>query len=225
MNKLVTLLIINLLFVNLVVAQQHAWQNDNVIGHSIDPYTNKIDTTEGFGAFDSVIATFDKIGPKNIDNGGGKYDNNSEYIKIKYNVDNLVYDPFMRPEEHNKEVLNSVSSQKRDTCTSFSVLNVIDSREARLKHIKLCFDAIKEDGQAFFKVWPGNSTGIQQYQPGSYQSNQNIYHYVKDIAEIFGFENICIDIESSTIKAIKKSGFKKIAEIGEIKKCQKGSAA
>ena len=109
----------------------------------------------------------------------------------------------MRPEEHNAKVLEQVKAEKFDCCTSISVLNVIDIEAARSAHISLCFNVLKEDGSAFFKVWPGNGTGVGVKGPNSYQSNKSAKHYVDEIKKIFGNENVSL-ADENTIKAVKK---------------------
>lgn len=182
--------------------EQHPWTVDNVRGYSMDTSTNEIDETEGFGAFDSLVR-FSNFGPRNLDNGGGSYDDNSTYVKEKYNVNNLVYDPFKRNCEHNLEVIKTALNNPFDTCTSMSVLNVIDTKQARLDHIKMCYNAIKPNGKAFFKVWSGNNSGQDSKEPGRYQSNKGLEYYIDEVREIFGTDNVMFDQKNDIIIATK----------------------
>ena len=186
-----------------VLPKQTPWTVLNTIGHSVDPTTGKVDDTEARGAWDSIIKLFKPTCPTNFDNGGGSSDDNTKYVKENYNIENIVYDPFMRPEEHNKKVSEKIKDKKFDCTTSFSVLNVIDNQEARSAHITLCHSVLKDEGSAFFKVWPGNGTGIEIKEAGRYQSNKNAKFYVEEIKKVFGNENVSYEDER-TIKAIKK---------------------
>lgn len=74
-----------------------------------------------------------------IDFGGGKFDNSVNYLKDK-DVTLLVYDPYNRSAEHNKEVLRVIRENGgADAAINSNVLNVIKEPEARqqvLKNIK-----------------------------------------------------------------------------------------
>lgn len=209
MRKIYALFFIIICSINLLVCissdipEQIPWTCLNVHGYAIDPDTGKTDDTEGFGAFDSIMKLFNPSCPTNFDNGGGAFDDNSKYVKEKYNIENLVYDPFMRPDGHNKKILEQIRTRKFDCCTSMSVLNVIDNARARNAHINLCFEVLKENGYAFFKIWSGNGTGIETREKNRYQSNQNANYYLEEINKIFGKENVTL-VDEKTIKAIKK---------------------
>ncbi|MFI5332989.1 MAG: hypothetical protein ACHQVS_02720 [Candidatus Babeliales bacterium] len=183
---------------------QTAWSVLNVRGYSVDPQTGVVDDTEGFGAFDSIIKLFNPSCPRNFDNGGGSFDDTTRYVKDTYDIENVVYDPFMRTKEHNEYVLYLARHKKFDCCTSISVLNVIDIQDARLVHIQLCYDVLKENGSAFFKVWPGDRSGVELKEKGRYQSNRDATYYVAEIKKIFGENNVTL-IDDKTIKAIKVS--------------------
>lgn len=181
---------------------QIPWSNPNVVGHSIDPYTQKIDPTEGFGAFDSILSS-NWLGRRTIDIGGGEHDHNSSYLFHKFDIFQAVYDPYMRPQEHNDKILSIAMERPFDSCTSISVLNVIDTKEARLEHIKLCRSTIKECGSVFFKVWPGNGTGISEAKEGGYQNNRPLETYMNEIEDVFGKKNVFIDIDNQLIRTKK----------------------
>jgi len=180
---------------------QTPWTVANVIGHSRDPYTKQIDLTEGFGAFDSILNAH-SLGTRTIDIGGGQHDFNSAYLDHIYDIEHRVYDPFMRPDEHNAHLLAKAIERPFDSCTSISVLNVIDQEDARLEHIKLCYAVVKECGKVFFKVWPGNGTGMPEKKKGSFQSNKNMEAYVKEIENVFG-RNVSVDHQNKLIKCVK----------------------
>src|ERR1700679_2847080 len=121
----------------MIELKQIPWVGDNVRGHSIDSKTGKIDPTEGFGAFDSVLETT-SLGPRAVDIGGGAYDENCAYVAHRYLIDCDVYDPFKRSEDHNAEIISKAGGRPYNAAFSFSVLNVISNRQSRLEHIRLC---------------------------------------------------------------------------------------
>ncbi|MDR3550481.1 MAG: hypothetical protein P4L31_03645 [Candidatus Babeliales bacterium] len=183
---------------------QTPWAVLNIKGYAIDPITGKIDDTVGFGAFDSIMQSLRPTCPYNFDNGGGAYDDATNYVKFAYNIENMVYDPFMREQEYNESVLECARQHPFDCCTSLSVLNVIDTLESRMEHISLCFMVLKRGGYTFFKVWPGDGTGIPLKTACEYQSNQNASYYLDEIKLIFGAENVVL-IDDKTIKALKNN--------------------
>jgi hypothetical protein len=109
----------------------------------------------------------------------------------------------MRSLQHNEDVLAKARKRPFDCCTSMSVLNVIDTKEARIKHIRLCFDALKAKGSAFFKVWAGNRSGIAAKSEGRFQSNLDAAHYISEVEEVFGKEAVQL-VDETTIRAIKE---------------------
>lgn len=126
-------------------------------------------------------------GTVNLDFGGGKYDNVAEYLK-PLDVLNVVYDPFNRSKEHNKEVLDVVKQNGgADTITCSNVLNVIEEPENRLDVIKKCYRCLKPGGIAYFTVYEGSGSGEGKANDkrASYQTNMKTSDYVDDIASVF----------------------------------------
>jgi hypothetical protein len=87
-------------------------------------------------------------------------------------------------------------------CVSISVLNVINNKEERMNHLKLCGSVLKDCGKLYIKIWEGNKTGISTYLNGSYQNNLLFNYYIDEIKEVFG-RNIFIDFRNKIIKCIK----------------------
>lgn len=142
-----------------------------------------IDDTEGCGAMDTypwVKST------RNLDIGGGQFDAATKHLFSFYGVKSSVYDPYNRSAEHNAAVLAEVKLNPVDTVTSNSVLNVILQESQRKEHIKLAYQALKNGGSAFFKVWRGNGTGTA----GETQSNKEAIHYFGEICDVFGELNV-----------------------------------
>ena len=178
--------------------QQVPWKRPTVNGLSRLP-DGRMDQTEGVGAFLNLPLV---SGTRNLDVGGGAHDANTTYLATR-GIVNYVYDPFSRSIQHNSVVLAEVTANPVDTATSMSVLNVIDRREARLEHIKLCHQVLKAGGKAYFKVWPGNRSGIGQILDGGYQSNRGAESYLTEVAQIFGQSQVQFDSNRDALVAQK----------------------
>lgn len=154
-----------------------------------------VDNTEGTGAYDDLGPGALVPGTMNFDNGGCGLDINTLYLKERYGVVNHVYDKIKRSPEHNECVLKLVAASVFDTSTSNSVLNVIESRDELLEHIRLSFQALKPGGQskAYFKVWKGNGSSVasKSCDKNSYQSNRCAETYLGIIKEVFSDSVIC----------------------------------
>lgn len=126
-------------------------------------------------------------GTVNLDYGGGKYDNVAEYLKDK-DVINLVYDPFNRSKDHNKDVLSIVKKNGgADTITCSNVLNVIAERNVRLSALKNMDRLIKLGGTVYITVWEGDGSGSGKpnKEKNSYQTNMKIKDYVEEVEQVF----------------------------------------
>lgn len=177
---------------------QTAWEKPTVQGFGI--YQDQLDVTEGFGAYLDFCL---KPNTRNFDNGGGTHNFNTQFLKNYVGVTNVVYDPFQRSEAENQFALKELEKQNFDTATSNSVLNVIDSQEARKTHIVLSCRALKKGGIAYFKVFPGDETSIEKRSSGSYQSNRFAVSYQAEVEEIFGKGNVVTDVSKHMIIAYK----------------------
>lgn len=89
-----------------------------------------------------------KSGMVNLDIGGGRFDKMTDYMK-KYNISNLVYDPFNRTPEHNKKIVNYIKENEVDTVTLFHILNVIKEEKIQLKKLKQAYFSLKKGGVVF----------------------------------------------------------------------------
>jgi hypothetical protein len=138
-----------------------------------------LDDTEGLTALDTLPFT---VGSRNLDIGGGRFDEATRYLRRQYGVDNLVYDPYCRSKEHNTAILKEVKKNPVDSVTSNSVLNVILAKKERKSHIKLAHSSLKNGGIAFFKIWRGDGSGV----PNGFQSNKEAKYYVNEIKQVFG---------------------------------------
>jgi hypothetical protein len=177
---------------------QVAWVGANIVGHAFDPATGDIDDTEGFGAFDSIAKT-NVIGVRVMDIGGGSEDVNSVYVAHRYLIDRVVYDPYKRSQDHNEKVLSEAALRPFGSAFSVGVLNVISERIDRLEHIRLSQKVLKVGGKVFFKIWPGNHSGIGGATASGYQNNREPETYLEEIKSIFGRNNVFFDVEQKTI--------------------------
>lgn len=121
------------------------------------PYPAISDNTEGIaGFYDLPIPADAKL---LVDIGGGRYDACKMYIENKYKHQGLkfvIIDPFARSAEYNARSHSLVDDAGgADVATSISVLNVIETRAHRVRHIKQVRSALKQNGLAFFKIWSG----------------------------------------------------------------------
>ncbi len=126
-------------------------------------------------------------GTINLDFGGGKFDNVTEYL-AQQDVTNLVYDKFNRSASHNNDVLRQVKSNGgADTVTCSNVLNVIAEPDARLAVIKNCLKCLKPSGTCYFTVYEGNGSGEGNSNPNrkSHQTNMKTADYIPEIEQVF----------------------------------------
>ena len=125
-------------------------------------------------------------GGTNIDIGGGRFDNVTEYLKTEHGVQNYIFDPFNRSEEHNSNVLKFLTDgNKADTATCSNCLNVIDTEAARANVILEMAKSIKPDGKAYFTVYEGNGSGVGQQTKAGWQENRKTADYVPEIEQYF----------------------------------------
>ncbi|WP_425263792.1 hypothetical protein [Vibrio owensii] len=127
----------------------------------------------------------------NVDLGGGKFDNASSFLLDEFNVTSLIYDPYNRPEPHNRQVLESCGTSKCDTVTISNVLNVICEESAQLELLKLAHSILKPEGHAYITVYEGNRSGKgRQTGPDQWQENKKLSEYSKLVDYVFGNHEI-----------------------------------
>ncbi len=184
---------------------QHAWGVPNVKGFSYLGEGNQkhVDITEGLGAFEDLLNNgFLKPHTRLLDLGGGAYDDGKAYLAERA-IEAAVYDPFMRPPEHNQKTLKWVDNHPVDAVSSNGVLNVINTEAARLEHIQQAYDALKPGGMALFKVWSGDNSGIPLTELGRFQSNRDASTYLNEVRSIFGDVGVSLYEENKLICAQK----------------------
>lgn len=124
-------------------------------------------------------------GTTNIDYGGGKFDNATEYLASQ-NVDNYIYDPYNRTEEHNEEVIEIIKAKGgADSATCSNVLNVIKEPEVRRNVLENMKELVKPMGNIYITVYEGSRDGNEHPTKSGYQLNRKTEDYLEEIREIF----------------------------------------
>lgn len=124
-------------------------------------------------------------GTINIDYGGGKFDNATEYL-AQSDVTNLVYDPFNRSKEHNSDVIKQVRANGgADSATCSNVLNVIKEPEARLNVLRNIKKLVKPGGTVYITVYEGSGIGNEGPTKAGYQLNRKTADYLEEIQAVF----------------------------------------
>lgn len=120
-----------------------------------------------------------------VDFGGGKFDNAVNYLKDK-DVTLLVYDPYNRSAEHNKEVLHILKEHGgADAAVNSNVLNVIkepEAREAVLKNIK---KITRRGAPIYITVYEGRGDGVEGPTKSGYQLNRKTGDYMNEVGKVF----------------------------------------
>lgn len=124
-------------------------------------------------------------GTVNIDYGGGRFDNVAEYL-TQYDVVNLVYDPYNRTAEHNKEVIRLIREHGgADTATCSNVLNVIKEPEVRLNVLNNIKKLVKSGGIVYITVYEGKGNAAEGPTKSGYQLNRKTADYMEEVQQVF----------------------------------------
>lgn len=124
-------------------------------------------------------------GTVNLDYGGGKFDNAAEYL-AEQDVINLVYDPFNRSQQHNRDVIRQIRENGgADTATCSNVLNVIKEPEARLNVLDNIKELVKPSGTVYITVYEGTGVGDSKPTKSGYQLNKKTADYLEEIQQVF----------------------------------------
>jgi hypothetical protein len=128
---------------------------------------------------------------RNLDLGGGKYDNVTAYLNKTFNIENIIYDPFNRSKEHNEMVGKFIEKNKVDTVTISNVLCVIRENEIKLRTLMQAYEALKPGGMVYISVYEGNKTGIgRKTGTDQWQENSIISNYTPLVNSVFGSSQI-----------------------------------
>lgn len=124
-------------------------------------------------------------GTVNLDYGGGKFDNVAEYL-TQYDVINLVYDPYNRSAEHNKEVIGLIREHGgADTATCSNVLNVIKEPEVRLNVLQNIKKLVRPGGKVYITVYEGKGNSAEGPTKSGYQLNKKTADYMEEVQQVF----------------------------------------
>jgi hypothetical protein len=128
----------------------------------------------------------------NLDLGGGKFDNATEYLYSQYGCTNLIFDRFNRSVDWNTQILNYVTQVGgADTLTCANVLNVIAESEIRLEVIAQAYALLKSDGIAYFQIYEGNGSGVgSQTKIDCWQNNLKANEYISELETYFNIEKV-----------------------------------
>lgn len=120
-----------------------------------------------------------------LDYGGGKFDNAVNYLKDK-DVTLLVYDPYNRTDEHNKEVLSIIRDNRGvDVAVCSNVLNVIKEPEARINVLQNIKRLVKSGGDVYITVYEGTGNGNEGPTKSGYQLNRKTVGYMEEVQSVF----------------------------------------
>ena len=120
-----------------------------------------------------------------VDFGGGRWDNAVEYIKDK-GATLVVYDPYNRSAEHNREVLRILRENGgADAAVNSNVLNVIKEPEARKNVLENIARITKPGAPIYITVYEGKGNGQEGPTKSGYQLNRKTADYLEEIQEVF----------------------------------------
>lgn len=122
----------------------------------------------------------------NLDFGGGKFNNATEYLKKRFNVTNLIIDPYNRSADWNNDAKQKILLNGLNTATVLNVLNVIKEHDCRVQAIKEVFSLIKQGGTCYFQIYEGDKSAIgRQTKADCWQNNSKTSFYISEIETCF----------------------------------------
>lgn len=120
-----------------------------------------------------------------VDFGGGSFDNAVEYIS-DLGATLLVYDPYNRSVEHNKQVIKMLKDNGgADWAVNSNVLNVIKEPEARKAVLKNISKITKPNAPIYITVYEGRGDRKEGPTKSGYQLNRKTQDYLEEIQEVF----------------------------------------
>jgi hypothetical protein len=123
-------------------------------------------------------------GTTNLDLGGGRFDTVTHLLR-KRGVQNVVFDPYNRSEEHNAQTLARVD-EGVDTVTVSNVLNVIKEKRYRIQVLRQAADAIREtDGSVYIAVYEGDRSSKGKQTSCGWQCNRPVRSYLSEVSSVF----------------------------------------
>jgi hypothetical protein len=122
--------------------------------------------------------------------GGGKYDLLTAKLG-EMGIRNWVFDPFNRSPEHNKFVVDMLTTRRASNALCSNVLNVIkESAERRAIHkqIKSMSD---ECGLVFFTVYEGDGSSKGKKTTKGWQANRPTKSYLRELRREYHNVTLC----------------------------------
>ena len=110
---------------------------------------------------------------RNLDVGGGRFEDATEALR-QASVQNAVYDPYNRSDEHNEAVL---SRYDYDTATVANVLNVIAERDVRIDVLRI---AAERAETVYVTVYEGDKTYEGRPTRDGWQEHRPLQSYALD---------------------------------------------
>ena len=126
-----------------------------------------------------------KKGSKNLDIGGGRFDNVNTLLQEKAGATNIVYDPFNRTKAHNAEAVKKMAGGKSDTVTINNTLNVIEDTPNQIRVLEQAKDAVKKNGKVYISVYEGDRTGVGRPTSKGWQRNEKVEDYLETVKQVF----------------------------------------
>jgi len=119
----------------------------------------------------------------NLDYGGGKFNQAGDFLKDK-GVTNLVFDPYNRAAEHNKDIMHKLKKRKADTATIANVLNVIKEPAIRKQVMRKVKSLVKPGGSVYIMCYRGEGKCPGPTCNG-WQENRPIKTYLEEVESVF----------------------------------------
>ena len=126
-----------------------------------------------------------KLGQRNLDWGGGKYDTATDYLMEQHGVINNVYDPFNRDIDHNTSILLDAWGNPVDSITVANVLNVIQEYEVRRDLLYSLKHFINPHGIIYLSVHEGDRSGKGAVTSKGWQENRKRFTYLGEIRNVY----------------------------------------
>lgn len=132
-----------------------------------------------------VAAAFKKIdwtGVRvNFDYGGGKFNEATQWLKKHHDVTNFIYDSYNRSSSHNREAW--INGDIAETSTLFNVLNVIPTKDERIKVLKQL--KRKNTQRIYISVYEKAKTGKGEETRVGWQTNMHLNEYLPEVQEVY----------------------------------------
>jgi hypothetical protein len=120
----------------------------------------------------------------NLDYGGSKFDQAVEFLKSK-GVTNLVFDPYNRAAEHNREIMHKLKKRKADSATIANVLNVIKEPEIRKQVLRKVRSLVKPGGEVYISCYRGKGGAPGIPTSRGWQENRPLKTYLEEVESVF----------------------------------------